>query len=81
VPVVGTRVGGIPDYIVDDANGVILPSIDVDALAAGLERALQHPRFSRGEVCPEALAKARAWLSPALMKEKFCGAYRQLAQK
>jgi glycosyltransferase involved in cell wall biosynthesis len=78
VPVVGTRIGGIPDYITDGANGLLVTP-DADALTSGLERALQDPRFSRGEVSPEAKAKAREWLSPALMKEKFCGAYRRLA--
>lgn len=78
VPVIGTRIGGIPDYIKDGQNGLLVAP-DVEGLTKGLEQALQHPRFARGEVSPEAKAKAREWLSPALMKEKFCGAYRQLA--
>ncbi len=79
VPVVGTRVGGIPDYITDGDNGILVDTGDVGSLAAGIERALAHPRFSRGEVCPDALARVREWLSPALMKRNFCAAYRELA--
>lgn len=79
VPVVGSRVGGIPDYVTDGANGILVETNDVASLENGITRALADARFSRGEVCPDALARVREWVSPARMKEAFCAAYRQLA--
>lgn len=39
-PVVGTRVGGIPDCLADPSSGILVPVRDESALAEGLEEAL-----------------------------------------
>jgi glycosyltransferase involved in cell wall biosynthesis len=41
VPVVGTAVGGLPEYIIDGETGVLVPPRDAAALANGLVRALK----------------------------------------
>ncbi len=40
VPVVGTRIGGIPEIVKDGVNGFLIPPDDVEMLAACLERIL-----------------------------------------
>lgn len=41
VPVIGTRVGGIPDVILDEHDGLLVPPNDPDALADALRRVLK----------------------------------------
>jgi len=52
VPVVATRVGGIPDLVTDGADGLLVPPRDPDALAAALSRLAAEPglllRLERG---------------------------------
>jgi glycosyltransferase involved in cell wall biosynthesis len=50
-PVVATRVGGVPEQIVDGEHGWIVPPADPDALASALSEVLQSPaeRRNRGK--------------------------------
>lgn len=41
VPVIGSRVGGIPEVVFDDVNGFLTPPENADALAGCLERLLR----------------------------------------
>lgn len=43
IPVVGSRVGGIPELLDEGACGIIIPPGDVPALASALETALMDP--------------------------------------
>ncbi|MEN8150087.1 MAG: glycosyltransferase, partial [Planctomycetota bacterium] len=43
IPVVGTRVGAIPEVVADGETGIIVPPHDPDALATGLVRLLRNP--------------------------------------
>jgi glycosyltransferase involved in cell wall biosynthesis len=43
VPVIGTRAGGIPDFVTDGDNGLLVPSGDADSLAKALDRLLTDP--------------------------------------
>jgi glycosyltransferase involved in cell wall biosynthesis len=51
VPVVATRVGGLPDLIDDGVHGLLVPAGDADALAAALGELLRDPerRAAMGE--------------------------------
>ena len=75
LPVIGTAIGGIPDYVFPGQNGLLVPAGDLDALVKALEEAARHPQFSRGEVDPATLARCRDYLSPARMAEGFLRVY------
>jgi glycosyltransferase involved in cell wall biosynthesis len=46
LPCVGTRVGGIPEIIVDGETGVLVPPDDSSALADALVRILEQPDYA-----------------------------------
>lgn len=50
LPVVASRVGGVPEVVRDGVNGFLVPPSDPDALAAALERALAA-KWDRNEIC------------------------------
>ncbi len=67
-PVVGTAVGGIPDVLRHDVNGLVVPPGDAAALQAAVLRALEEPGLaSRLGHAGRATAEAYAWrrLGPA----------------
>jgi len=43
LPIIAARVGGIPEVVHDNVNGLIFPSEDVAALSAAITRLAQHP--------------------------------------
>ena len=81
VPVVGSRVGGIPDYIVPGQNGFLFPPEDLAAFVGAIREACAHPQISRGLVDPATLAKIRDHLSPRHMAEGFLDLYRRLGAR
>jgi len=78
VPVVGARVGGIPDYVVPGQNGVLFEPGDLEDLVRALHHALAHPLFSKGKVDPDTLRRMRDYLAPATMARRFFEAYQLL---
>jgi len=46
VPVVSTRISGIPELVADGANGLLVPPNDAEALAAALQRLHQDPALA-----------------------------------
>ena len=42
-PIVATRVGGVPEIVIDGDNGLLVPPEDPDALSAALRRVLTEP--------------------------------------
>jgi glycosyltransferase involved in cell wall biosynthesis len=45
LPVVASRVGGIPEIVVDGETGLLVPAEDPDALAAALDKLLADPEL------------------------------------
>jgi glycosyltransferase involved in cell wall biosynthesis len=75
VPVVGTQVGGIPDYVHPDRNGILCEAGNVEALTQAIRTASQNPMFRAGLVDRETLAAMRSYLSAETMGRKFRKAY------
>lgn len=47
LPVVATRVGGVPELIRDEDTGLLVPPEDAEAMAAALERVFADPDWAR----------------------------------
>ena len=47
LPVIASRVGGLPEVVTDGENGLLVPPRDADALAAALTRLLADPSLAR----------------------------------
>jgi glycosyltransferase involved in cell wall biosynthesis len=77
VPVVASRVGGVPDYVVPGENGLLFPVGDHSACAEAIASACAHPLFSQGLVNAERLARMRSELSPEKMAGSFLETYRE----
>ncbi|MGQ0535424.1 MAG: glycosyltransferase family 4 protein [Methanobacteriota archaeon] len=79
VPVVATRVGGIPDQIGDDEAGLLVPAGDGRALAEALRRALSDADLRRE--LGAAGAKRAELFSREAMIEATDDVYRAILQK
>lgn len=62
-PVVASRVGGIPEIIIDGETGLLIEPEDPRALAAALHRVLNDPEFGRelGEALYRRVIDAFSW--------------------
>jgi glycosyltransferase involved in cell wall biosynthesis len=67
VPVVASRVGGIPEVVVDGETGVLVPPGDVDALAGALDRLVADPARRR-TMCLAARRRAVRYSWPDLAR-------------
>ena len=47
LPVIATRVGGLPEVVTDGENGLLIPPQDPEALATALERLLADPDLAQ----------------------------------
>lgn len=81
VPVVGTAVGGIPDYVLPGLNGVLCSPDNLAELVRALRTAAGHPLFSQGQVDPATLVRMREYLSPELMAKRFLEVYHLALQQ
>ncbi len=80
-PVVGTRVGGIPEIVEDGVTGLLVPGGDEPALAAAIDETLSHPeaakkraetafeRVSRNNTVPVMGGKLEALIASILKKK------------
>jgi len=77
LPVVATRAGGIPELVVDDANGLLVGVRDAPALAAALTRTLNDHGLRR-RLASGARASAEAHFSHVRMVEGYAQLYAAL---
>lgn len=55
VPVLATAVGGVPETVRDDVNGLLIPGENATAMADGLRRILAHPAAARQRAAQAAI--------------------------
>ena len=78
-PVIGTRIGGIPDQIVDGETGFLVPPGDVDALRQAMERLIADPAL-RARMGEAAKRKAVEFQASAVV-ERIEQSYRELLRE
>jgi N-acetyl-alpha-D-glucosaminyl L-malate synthase BshA len=78
-PSVSTRVGGIPEVVENDVNGVLVPAGDAGALTSALEDLIRDParRRALGEA---AQARGRALFSAEAIVPRYEALYRRLCR-
>ena len=79
VPVVATRVGGIPEIIADGENGLLVDREDPEALAEAISRILADPELRRRLVAKGFETLTR--FSWEKMADEVDDVYRELAEK
>jgi glycosyltransferase involved in cell wall biosynthesis len=77
IPVVTSRVGGIPEVVCDGATGVLVPAADVNALAAAIRTLLKNATL-RHRMGNEAARTVRERFSGQRMAEEIEALYLEL---
>ncbi len=72
-PVIGSRVGGIPDLVHDGVTGYLVPPGDKQALAERIRWVLEHPREAQQMGC-----RARAFARQFFSTEAYVRSYGQV---
>jgi glycosyltransferase involved in cell wall biosynthesis len=80
IPVIGTSVGGIPDMIKNEINGILVPQKDPKAIAKAIDKILNTPEFTKKiiqnskdtvkEFLPEIIAKKHLKVFQDIMTRK-----------
>ncbi len=73
VPVIATAVGGVPDIITNELNGLLVPAKDPKALALAMKRFVLDPALRQKLV--NAADGAGSTYSPAVQKQKLIAVY------
>lgn len=77
LPIVASRVGGVPEIVEHDRHGLLFPSEDSGALADALERLARDDGLRR-RLAAEALHAARALWSVDAMVARYLAVYERL---
>lgn len=77
VPVVATRVGGIPDIATDGENALLVGKGDFSAMAEAIRRLLDDPALGR-ELAREALKLVVNQYTPDAYRRKLIGIYQRV---
>ncbi len=80
VPVVASRVGGVPEVVKDGFSGILVPAKDTDALAAAINLLSSQPQ-TRSAMATYASEWVKGRFSLDAMVEKTAGLYAILLEK
>lgn len=78
VPVVSTHVGAIPEQVVEEETGLLVPPGDAKQLADAIARLIAEPD-TRRRMGDEGLARFKAHFSVESLSDRFAALYRRLA--
>jgi len=79
-PVIATTMGGIPEIVVDEVNGILVPPHDPDAIAQAIARYIEDGEFSR-KVALEGRKVVEQKFSDKAMGDNFENVLRNLGKK
>ncbi len=79
LPVIASRVGGLPEAVVDGATGLLVPPADVPALAAAIARLAADRALAR-RLGAAGRARVRERFTMAGMAAATLAVYRRLAE-
>ncbi len=77
VPIVATSVGGIPEVVAHEENGLLVPPADIAALTAALMRLLSHRDLAMA-LGRGGIARIQRSFTPAAMVAGHLAVYREL---
>ncbi|WP_207061557.1 glycosyltransferase [Motiliproteus sp. SC1-56] len=78
VPIVASRVDGIPDIVEHQANGLLVPPADASALAEAIETLYRDPDYAR-HLAAEGARRLPAY-SPSAIADRYTALYRELTE-
>jgi L-malate glycosyltransferase len=76
-PSVARPVGGIPEVVVDNATGILVPVGDADALARAVESLIRNPA-RRSALGRAAQQRAREWFSAEVIVPRYEALYQRV---
>jgi glycosyltransferase involved in cell wall biosynthesis len=77
VPIVATAVGGVPEVITHESNGLLVQSSSAEELAEGMERALSQPSLAK-QWTESGLARIEKEFTPEAYRARLFEIYRQV---
>jgi len=80
LPVAASRVGGIPDLITHDADGLMFDPHDLDDMRSIIERLVRNPEL-RARLSEAAKAKAQAEFLPRRIAKRHVEIYREVLNR
>lgn len=79
LPLIASRVGGLPEMVVDGVTGILVPAGDEEALARTLVELAAEPERG-GRMGEAGRVRACAEFSPSIRAGRFLGLYRDLLE-
>ena len=80
VPVVASKIGGVPDLVDHERTGLLFNPKDVASLGDSVERLLANPAWA-ARVAESAKERALAWYHPRIIALKHLDIYRELCRR
>jgi glycosyltransferase involved in cell wall biosynthesis len=80
LPVIASRVGGLPEVVLDGKTGLLVPPGDIDALATAISRLLADPvlRVQMGQAGRQFVLEHYRWEDNAKLMEEIYKSFEQL---